>query len=442
MVNKGVMAIVMVALGTLLGAGELWASDGTGGHLDLTHTMYGYLAILLFVVAYGLVMTEEYTKLRKSKPVLLAAGLIWVLIAAAYVSNHIPHVAEKAMRHNILEYAELFLFLLVAMTYINAMEERLVFESLRAWLVRAGYGFRKLFWLTGILAFFISPVADNLTTALLMCAVIMAVGRDNGKFVTLACINIVVGANAGGAFSPFGDITTLMVWQKGVVGFGEFFQLFLPSVTNFLVPALIMHFAVPNLKPASSNEVILIKRGGRRIVGLFLLTILTAVSFHSVLELPPVAGMMTGLAYLKIFSYYLNRTMNRGRKGQGLAGEPEAEEETYFDVFQKIARAEWDTLMFFYGVIMCVGGLGFIGYLTMLSHQMYGGMGPTMANVLVGVLSAVIDTRCSSFLRLTSEGKRAAVSSRRTLDQDSIETLHYLTGWPAAPALFYTFLQG
>ena len=125
------------------------------------------------------------------------------MIGWYYMQHGMPELAEHAVRHNLLEYAELMLFLLVAMTYVNAMEERLVFDALRAWLVNRGFGFRQLFWLTGILAFFISPIADNLTTALLMCAVVLAVGGDNSKFVTLACINIVVAANAGGAFSPF-----------------------------------------------------------------------------------------------------------------------------------------------------------------------------------------------------------------------------------------------
>ena len=164
----------------------------------------GFTALVVFIVAYGFVMAEEFTHLRKSKPVLLAAGIIWAMIAVVYANHGLPHAAEQAVRHNILEYSELFLFLLVAMTYINAMEERLVFDALRAWLVRSGFSYRKLFWLTGVLAFFISPVADNLTTALLMCAVVLAVGWDNPRFVAIACINIVVAANAGGAFSPFG----------------------------------------------------------------------------------------------------------------------------------------------------------------------------------------------------------------------------------------------
>ncbi len=226
-----------------------WAAEGIGEHLDLTTHKVGIASLIIFVVAYGFVMAEEFTHLRKSKPVLLAAGIIWAMIAMVYANNGLPHAAEHAIRHNILEFSELFLFLLVAMTYINSMEERLVFDSLRAWLVRSGFSYRKLFWLTGVLAFFISPVADNLTTALLMCAVVLAVGKDNSRFVSIACINIVVAANAGGAFSPFGDITTLMVWQKGIVDFWTFFLLFIPSVVNWLVPAAIMHFVVPDERP-------------------------------------------------------------------------------------------------------------------------------------------------------------------------------------------------
>ncbi len=208
--------IATVLISLLLPSAAFAAASSGGDRFDLTNHWVGFTAIGIFTVAYLLVMAEEFTHLRKSKPVILAAGLIWGLIAWYYNTHGLPHAAEEMVRHNLLEYAELMLFLLVAMTYINAMDERNVFEKLRSWLVSKGFGFRKLFWITGVLAFFISPVADNLTTALLMCAVVLAVGGSNTKFVLLACINIVVAANAGGAFSPFGDITTLMVWQKSV----------------------------------------------------------------------------------------------------------------------------------------------------------------------------------------------------------------------------------
>lgn len=373
--------------------------------LDLTGHWVGIAALVLFVVSYLLVMGEEFIHLRKSKPVMLAAGLIWGLIGWIYVQNGIPHSAEVAVRHTLLEYAELMLFLLVAMTYINAMEERQVFEALRSWLIRKGFSLRALFWVTGLLAFFISPVADNLTTALLMAAVVMAVGGSDHRFVLLSCINIVVAANAGGAFSPFGDITTLMVWQKniqasnGPVDFWTFFMLFIPAVVNWLVPAIAMSFAVPDGKPAAGGVMVGMKRGALTIVFLFLATIVTAVSFHNFLHLPPVIGMLTGLAYLKFFAYYLKRSgESHGASGEDREdlGSPVA-----YDVFRSVARAEWDTLFFFYGVVLCVGGLGFIGYLALLSESLYIGWGPTVANTAVGVLSAVVDNIPVMFAVLT-----------------------------------------
>jgi len=374
----------------------------SGERLDLTNHTVGYAALAIFAIAYIFVMAEEFTHLRKSKPVILAAGIIWAMIAYVYASNGMNHQAEAAVRHNLLEYAELMLFLLVAMTYINAMDERKVFDALRSWLVAKGFSFRQLFWMTGILAFFISPVADNLTTALLMCAVVLAVGGPNIKFVSIACINIVVAANAGGAFSPFGDITTLMVWQKGIVDFSTFFTLFVPSVVNFLVPAAIMHFAIPNENPTAEDEKEVMKRGAKRIIALFLITITIAVSFHNFLHMPPVIGMLTGLSFLQFFGYYLKKTHGKNSNATGIEqSESRIGDIQPFDVFQKVARAEWDTLLFFYGVVLCVGGLGFIGYLSMASDVMYNQWGATSANVAVGVLSAIVDNIPVMFAVLT-----------------------------------------
>ena len=370
--------------------------------LDLTTHWVGYASLAIFILAYIFVIAEEKIHLRKSKPVIVAAGIIWALIAAIYAAHDDPvyhHTAEIMIRHNLLEFSELFLFLLAAMTYINTMGDRGVFDALRSWLVNKGFSLRTIFWLTGMLAFFISPIADNLTTALLMATVIMAVGGTNHKFISLACINIVVAANAGGAFSPFGDITTLMVWQKGVVDFLDFFVLFLPSAINWLVPAVIMSFFVSNDSPQAVTETAILRRGAFVVIFLFLLTITMAASAHLFLHLPPVIGMMTGLGFLKVYGYFLKMRDKRlleledeaygGQTTLALEGLKQPREP--FDVFKQLEHAEWDTLMFFYGIILCVGGLGTIGYLTVGSELMYGYMGATNANILVGVLSAVID---------------------------------------------------
>lgn len=379
------------------------AAEGMSQRLDLTDSGVGYAALIIFVLAYALVMAEEFTHLRKSKPVILAAGIIWAMIAMAYNGTPQRELVEPALRHNLLEYAELLLFLLAAMTYINAMEERQVFNALRAWLVRKGFGYRTLFWLTGWLAFFISPVADNLTTALLMCAVVMAVGAGKPRFVALACVNIVVAANAGGAFSPFGDITTLMVWQKGIVDFWTFFLLFVPAVVNFVVPALAMSFAISAERPPALNDRVVMKRGAVIIILLFLATIATAVSFHNFLHLPPMLGMMTGLAYLKFFGFYLRKTHKRLPTDTLDKADEMVGDVVPFDVFRNVARAEWDTLFFFYGVVLCVGGLGFLGYLAVASQVMYLEWGATYANVAVGIMSAIVDNIPVMFAVLTME---------------------------------------
>ena len=394
--------MILVGLAALVWGGAR-AATGSDGPVNLTTHWAGYVSIVLFVAAYALVIGEEALHLRKSKPVMFAAGIIWALVAIAYAGAGDTHGAEIAVRHNLLEFAELFLFLLTAMTYINTMDERGVFDVLRAWLVTRGFSFRGLFWITGAIAFLLSPIADNLTTALLLATVIMAIGGTNRRFAVIACINVVVAANAGGAFSPFGDITTLMGWQKGIIEFQGFFVLFVPSLVNWLVPALIMSFAVPTDHPPTLDERAELQHGALVVIALFIVTIVMAVSAHNFLHLPPVLGMMTGLGLLKLYGYRLKRRHGFAPPAEDPFGEDALEVEGVsdqamtgkatepFNVFKALERAEWDTLMFFYGIILCVGGLGAFGYLALGSEAMYGDLGPTTANILVGILSAIID---------------------------------------------------
>ena len=382
---------------------------------SLTGHWIGVTALAIFTLAYLLVMLEEKTHLKKSKPVIVAAGLIWGLIGLAYVELGDLATAGTALRHSLGEFAELFLFVLVAMTYVNTMEERQVFDSLRAFLVRKRLSLPQVFWATGALAFSLSSTLDNLTTALVMGTVAMTVGRGHPRFIALACINVVIAANAGGAFSPFGDITTLLVWQAGRASFWEFLRLFVPSLVNWLVPAFFMSLAVPRGHPEVVGESLRIRRGGHVIIGLFAVTIALAVSFYNVLKLPPVLGMTTGLGLLQLYGYYLRRSgpntsspaLEAGLTvpvelsplndtewdvaNQAVAHSTPHGYQGEFDIFNILRRVEWDTLMFFYGIILCVGGLAQIGYLAGLSDFLYGSYGPTVANIALGLISSVVD---------------------------------------------------
>jgi Na+/H+ antiporter NhaD/arsenite permease-like protein len=365
-------------------------AQGSAGPIDLTQHPIGYLALLIFFVAYGFVIVEKAIQLRKSKPVMLAAGLIWALLGVAYAANGQSAALEAAAKHVILDYGELMLFLVVAITYVNTMQERRVFESLRTKLVSLGLSYRQLFWLVGGLAFVFGPIIDNLTTALVMGAVVVAVGVGHYQFIVMGCIIIVVAANAGGVFSPFGDITSLMVWQKGKLEFLEFFNLFLPSLVNFLVPAALMHFHVPKGVPDSATEFRKPKHGGMVVIWLFAATLATAVSFKTIFNLPPALGMMLGLGYLQMYSYLLQR-IGRRRDDKNLA----------FDSLREMGRMEWDTLLFFFGIIFAVAGLGVAGYLALVSNYLYVDLGPTFANIAIGVLGAAFDNIPLMFAVLT-----------------------------------------
>lgn len=354
--------------------------------VNLTNTWAGYCALISFLLAFSLVIFEEKIRLKKSKPVVLIGCLMWLFIGI-YEEQHGGGKARFYVKELIGEIGELFFFLLSAMTYINTLDERNAFKSLRAWLLRKGLSFRQLFWATGALAFFISPVADNLTTALLMSTVAQAIGGGNARFIVPTFTSIVIAANAGGAWSPFGDITTLMVWTAGKVSTTAFGYLFVPAVVNWVVPALFMSFYIPNEKPEGVSEKISLKPGAKMIMILGGLTIVIAVVFHQFLHLPPYLGMMLGFGLLMMMGYYLNKVEEGGKQaGEEMSGSIEP-----FDIFTNIKEVEFDTLFFFFGILTAVGALQYVGYLVLVGEGLYKTLGPTTSNILAGLLSAVVD---------------------------------------------------
>ena len=236
----------------------------------------------------------------------------------------------------------------------------------------------------------LSPLADNLTSALLMSTVALAVSNGNGRFIVPAFVNIVVAANAGGAWSPFGDITTLMVWTSGKVQTMEFSYLVLPSIVNWIIPATIMYFFVPDEHPEVGDEEIELKPGAKVIIGLGIFTIATAVSFHQFLHLPPFLGMMFGLGLLMMMGFYLKR-WGEHKHLEKMGNFDERRDPPRFNIFTKVEGVEFDTLLFFFGVLTAVGALQYIGYLALVSESMYGTLGPTYSNIIVGLLSAIVD---------------------------------------------------
>ena len=152
---------ILTLISVIASPSLILAADSSGGptSLDMITSPVGVLCLLVFIIAYGFVMAEEFTHFRKSKPVILAATVIWVVIA--YVASQDPSIdpkwAETQFRHVVLEFAELFFFLFVAMAYVNSLTERRMFDALCAWLSNNNFSYRKIFIISGIIAFF-SPL--------------------------------------------------------------------------------------------------------------------------------------------------------------------------------------------------------------------------------------------------------------------------------------------
>jgi Na+/H+ antiporter NhaD/arsenite permease-like protein len=356
---------------------------------DLTETWVGYIALAGFIFAYVIVVLEGKLEIHKSKPMIVAGCFLWGLIGI-YELQQGQEGANEFIKTQLGEIAELFFFLLAAMTYINTLDERNVFQKLRAWMLQKRFGFKGLFWVSGTITFLLSPVVDNLTSALLMSTVMVAISGNNTKFLVPTLVNIVVAANAGGAWSPCGDITTLMVWTSGKVQTHEFFYLIIPSVINWLIPALIMSRFIPDGKPSEKVDIVILKPGSKTIMVLGILTIAMAMGFHHFLHLPPYLGMMLGLSLLMIEGYYLKQWGDR-QILENLGVDKDRRQYPRFDIFTKVGGIQFDTLLFIFGILTAVGALQYIGYLSLINYSLYENFGPTASNIVLGFLSAAVD---------------------------------------------------
>ena len=355
------------------------SGDAAGEALNLTTTWVGIACLIIFVVGYFFIATEENFHMDKAKPAIFIGTFMFLLIGFYMLANGLDvHSLQNEVNHLILEISQIVFFLMVAMTYIEALIERDVFNALKYNLVSKGYTYKKLFWLTGVLAFFISPVADNLTTALILSTVLLTIDKNNVNFLVAGAINIVVAANAGGAWSPFADMTTLMAWAAGKAPFIDFFALFPASFIGWLVTAFLLARVVPEGSPhfdPATEPKVSIKKGGKVVIGLGAFTIFSAVMMHQLFHLPAMWGMMFGFSLLSLYTYIYKKTNKN---------------EEPMHVFHYMSKIENNTLFFFFGILAAVGALHFVGFLN-YAVSLYDKFGATAVNIGVGFLSAIVD---------------------------------------------------
>ncbi len=371
------MLKVLSLLGLTSAVAFATTSAHESGHaVDLAVEPFGWFLLAIFIVGYYFIAAEEKYHINKAKPALFTGTFMFMLLGGYYAINGLDFRSfDTEIAHLILEIAEIFFFLFVAMTFIEALIERNVFDSLKEKLLKAGYNYKQLFWVTGFLAFFISPVADNLTTALILSTVLITIERENKAFLIPAAINIVVAANAGGAWSPFGDITTLMAWSAGKGVFIDFLFLFPAAIIGWGVTAFLLSRFVPEgiPKKVEGQEPVHIHKGGKVIIALGVLTIAFAVLGKQLMHLPPMWGMLFGLSLLQLYAYTLKKYHDHD-----------------IEIYKSVAKIENDTLLFFFGILAAVGALHFAGFLGHAA-KLYDIFDPTYVNIGVGFLSAIVD---------------------------------------------------
>jgi len=339
--------------------------------------------VIIFIGYIGAIL-EHKTHLKKSIAMGLAATVLWFCLPFWLKLDHYELVLLYEDRF--FEFSELFFFIFVAMSYVIALEEFGFFKFIQAALSRYHLSTRKLFWIVTSLAFFLSPLLDNLTTALLMGQLLLSFARSHRNLIQLGFIGIVIAANAGGVFSPFGDITSLMIWQEGHIQFLEFFPLFIPSLVTYLIPAFALSRAIHDLPLTERQaESIWDHWPAISIFMTFMGTILfTLIAEHAV-GFPPVFGMLAGLMMLAI----LERTVL-------------PQKHVHTDIFKRMGQIDFDTILFFYGLTLAVEALQLLNILELMARFLYQTF-PEMlmcytpawqlnlGHIFIGLLSAIID---------------------------------------------------
>lgn len=348
----------------------------------LNNNILNLLITLIFIIAYALILLEEQIKIKKSTLSIFFASIIWIIISAIYI-KHNTYVNEK-LNTVLAKYCELFLFLFVTFTYINVIKSLGILKLIEKKLNLHKITYKKLYWISGFLAFVISPIADNLTTALLISSIIKLYSTNNKTFITLSTINIIIASNAGGVFSPFGDITTLMIWQNNLVEFSSFIKIFLPAFVSFIIPSVIMSLYIRNDNIEYVDNIIVVNLSYKKsliiTLFLFILTIMLTIVIQHFLKISSSIGMLLGFSLIALYEKITN--------------------ETFFSISKEIKNIDWETIIFFIGIMLLIEALSTIGLLENFNKLIFNNnliqtknieSRYIIANSLIGLLSAIID---------------------------------------------------
>lgn len=336
---------------------------------------YHVLIIATFILGYFLITIEHRTKINKTSIALIMAILCWIFLFASEIQGHEENLAY--LNEHLANVSQVVFFLLGALTIVEIVNAHKGFRIISDYIqVRSK---RKFLWLIGFIAFFLSAVLDNLTTTIVMVTLIQKLITDKEDRLLLGGA-VVVAANAGGAWTPIGDVTTTMLWIGGQVSTIVIMRdLLLPSLTCLIAALFCLQrsFEGDFKRSKISKEKEAIEPMGKPIFWLGLLSLVFVPIFKVVTGLPPFMGMMFDLALMWLFTDLVH---------QGY------ENRYHLRVPEIITRIDVSSVLFFLGILLCIDALQSAGLLTQLARWMDQKIGsPNLIAITIGLASAIVD---------------------------------------------------
>lgn len=343
--------------------------------------LFPALGFLIFIIGYIGIATEHKTHINKSAWALFTGGILWGLVALQHLGDY--HFFEERMVETGYEIFSITLFLLAAMSLVEILIACGVFDVLRQKMLAYNLGNKKQLLILLILGFILSGIIDNLTATIILVQIARKFFK--GEDLLVAAVGIVLAANAGGALSPIGDITTIMLWIAGKFSAFEIVTRgFLPSFAIFVVASILILRKISDSKEDDTlptEQVSPLNRGRKIIVGVTMLSFLMPIAAKAI-HLPPVVGILFGLGV----TWLLVEALNARRSSET----PFAE-----SMDELLQKTDISSIKFFVGILLAVSALGALGVLDTISQFVYGpGQETTrviIGNVAMGVISSLLD---------------------------------------------------
>lgn len=346
--------------------------------------MLALLPLIIFVIGYALIIFEHPLKLNKTVPSLLIGVLIWTVIYVAQLPLHQNESTETLLLHHLGKIAEIVFFLKGAMTIVELIDLHRGFEIITK-IIRTDNKV-KMLWIISLAAFFLSAILDNLTTTIVLVSLIKKLIDDKEDRLWFASI-VIIAANAGGAWSPIGDVTTTMLWIGHKTSASLLVQnLFFPSLVCLVVPLIILSFSprfrkkviIKNAEEDKQYEQLL---SSRLMLFAGLGALIFVPIFKSITHLPPYMGMLLALAIVWLLSEYIHPEEDFDEERRHL-----------YSAQHALSRVDFASILFFVGILLAISGLETLGNLNIFAEWMNHIIGDkSLIAITLGIASAVID---------------------------------------------------